>query len=87
MFPLERRGRRLCSPGHVYQEDAGHDSLALEWNLTVQNAPYVEEEEVRRSLKEHTSILDRCTDLLSEFSTATLECWVAHVIHHFGSFI
>ena len=87
MFPLERRGRRPYSPGHVYHQDAGRDSLALEWNPTVQNAPCDEQEEVRRSLKEHDSIRARCTDLVSEFSIATLECWVAHVIHHFDSFI
>ena len=80
MFTLQGRGRRLCSLGHVYHQDAGRDSLALEWNPTVQNAPYVEEEEVRRSLKEHNSIRDRYTDLVSEFSIATLECWLAHVI-------
>lgn len=49
MFPwthwIERRGRRLCSPRHVDQEDAGRDSLALNWNPTVQNALCVEEEE------------------------------------------
>lgn len=43
--------RRLCSPRHVYQEDAGRDILALYWNPTVQNAPCVEKEEVRRSRK------------------------------------
>lgn len=30
-------GRRLCSPGHVYQEqeNVGRDSLALDWDTTV----------------------------------------------------
>ena len=61
MFPLGRGGRPLCSPGHVYQEqeNVGRDSLALDWDATVQNAPCVEKEEVRRSPKEHISIRDR----------------------------
>ena len=37
---------------YVYQKDAGRDSLALNWNPTVQNALCVEEEEVRRFPKE-----------------------------------
>ena len=54
----EEEKRRLCSPRHVYQEDAGRDILALYWNPTVQNAPCVEKEEVRRSPKKHNSMRD-----------------------------
>jgi len=37
MFPLGIGGRRLCSPGHVYQEqeNVGRNSLALDWDTTV----------------------------------------------------
>ena len=54
----EEEKRRLCSPRHVYQEDAGRDILALYWNPTVQNSPCGEKEEVRRSPKKHNSMRD-----------------------------
>lgn len=54
MDSLNRKRRKApMLTSYVYQKDAGRDSLALNWNLTVQNALCVEEEEVRRFPREY----------------------------------